>query len=189
MAQFKDSEGKGWEISLPIGEVARIKKESAAAGREFNLYDHELAPKLIADHLLWFELLCHICSEQIESAGLTIAQFGKRLPAKLLLAARKTFMAEWADFFRESEQPELALYLGEVLDLWTEQTNMKQEHLASPEAKSALAKIRSQTRKTTSDLLKSGLGNSEELLAKTLGPIPSEKSANLPAAAPVTSGS
>lgn len=115
MRKFKDRNGREWSIDLTIGAVARVRKESV---KRFDLLDpssavdgEKLSTVLDEDLATVFEVLWHIVEPQAVAAGITAEQFGESMAADCIIAAQAALFAEWLDFFRAVQRPDLATAL------------------------------------------------------------------------------
>lgn len=118
MAEFRDSSNFKWTISLPVGAVARVKKDSDG---KFNLFDpaskcgdgRTLHEALNEDLGEFWELLWHLLSPQASAALPPVSpeQFGERMQGDELLQAQAAFWKEWADFFRRLQRQDISLLL------------------------------------------------------------------------------
>jgi len=117
--KFKDRNGREWSIDLTIGAVARVRKES---GKRFDLLDpssavdgEKLSTVLDEDLAAVYEVLWHIVEPQAVAAGVTAEQFGEAMAADCIIAAQAALFAEWLDFFRDVQRPDLATALDMLM--------------------------------------------------------------------------
>ena len=115
MRKFRDRNGREWSIDLTIGTVARVRKES---GKRFDLLDpssvvdgEKLSTVLDEDLAAVYEVLWYIVEPQAVAAGITAEQFGEAMAADCIIAAQAALFAEWLDFFRDVQRPDLATAL------------------------------------------------------------------------------
>ena len=115
MRKFRDRNGREWSIDLTIGTVARVRKES---GKRFDLLNpssvvdgEKLSTVLDEDLATVYEVLWHIVEPQAVAAGITAEQFGEAMAADCIIAAQAALFAEWLDFFRDVQRPDLATAL------------------------------------------------------------------------------
>lgn len=148
MKIFKDKDGAPWEIDLPVGEVARLKKDSE---ERFNLFepkskvgDRELQDVLHDDDLVFFEMLCQLMEPQILAKNKTIPEFGKLLAADCWPLVRKAFFEEWSDFFQKVQQPGKAL----PLDKWMAYQEIALELAMAKTKDKRLSQVDAQVRET-----------------------------------------
>lgn len=119
MRTFQDSRKNTWRISLPIGTVLRVKGESA--GR-FNLFEpsslvdgQQLATAIQFDIPLFWEMLAYLVAPQLRKRKVSAKQFGKWMKMANCRDAREAFQAEWLDFFRDGNRPDLAAVVGRAI--------------------------------------------------------------------------
>ena len=115
MHTFADRNGRQWQIDLTIGTVARVRKES---GKRFDLLDPsslvdgaKLSTVLDEDLATVYEVLWHIVEPQAAAAGITAEKFGEAMAADCIVSAQAALFAEWLDFFRAVQRPDLATAL------------------------------------------------------------------------------
>ena len=115
MRKFRDRNGREWSIDLTIGTVARVRKQS---GKRFDLLDpssvvdgEKLSTVLDEDLAAVYEVLWYIIEPQAVAAGLNAEQFGESMAADCIIAAQAALFAEWLDFFRDVQRPDLATAL------------------------------------------------------------------------------
>lgn len=115
MHTFADRNGRQWQVDLTIGTVARVRKQS---GKRFDLLDpssvvdgEKLSTVLDEDFATVYEVLWHIVEPQAMAAGITAEQFGEAMAADCIVAAQAALFAEWLDFFRDVQRPDLAMAL------------------------------------------------------------------------------
>lgn len=112
MHTFADRNGRQWQVDLTIGTVARVRKQS---GKRFDLLNpssvvdgEKLSTVLDEDFATVYEVLWHIVEPQAVAAGITAEQFGEAMAADCIVAAQAALFAEWLDFFRDVQRPDLA---------------------------------------------------------------------------------
>lgn len=116
MRTFKDRDGQEWEIDLTFGEVMRIKNDSG----EFDLLDpitDDLSQRLDVDLAAFWEVLLLVTEPQAKERGITPERFGKIMAGNCLVEAQRQFFAEWTDFFRQIQRPDVARALDVTAQL------------------------------------------------------------------------
>jgi hypothetical protein len=111
MQEFKDKEGGRWVIDLTIGAVMRLK------GHGFNLFDpvkDDLAQRLRDDLPTFWELLWLLVEPAATVHDIDAQHFGHLMAADCLLDAQERFFAEWMDFFRRLQRPDLMTVLDKL---------------------------------------------------------------------------
>lgn len=112
--KFTDAKGDEWEISLPFGTVMRVRKESAGKFDLLDPFTNDLQGKLHNDPVEFWELLQILTEPQAIARGITAEEFGLRLASNCLLDATRAFFAEWIDFFRASQRPDVGEALAKI---------------------------------------------------------------------------
>lgn len=113
MREFKDRDGRAWQIDLTIGNVLHVKRHSE--GR-FDLFDpsqtfdgQPLQVVLITDLTVFWEVLWLLVEQQAAAADVSAVAFGQAMAADCLVNAQQVFFDEWRDFFRSLRRPDAAL--------------------------------------------------------------------------------
>jgi hypothetical protein len=172
MRTFEDKTGHKWRIDLTIGAVTRVKQ--ASEGR-FDLFDagkNNLAERLWTDLEMFWELLWLLVEPEANDHSITAAEFGERMAAACLIAARQTFFAEWQDFFQTLQRPDQALPL-EKLKTYMDQALMAMREKANDPA---LTKIDQKVKAKIDRQLNSSFGSLLAELDATLADTPSASS-------------
>lgn len=182
MRTFKDSQNNSWSIDLNVGTVIRVKQES---GGRFDLFDpashpdggpRELCSILFAEQMadwstIW-EVLYLLVRPQLAGTYDSADAFGQAMAGDCLVAAQKELLAEWKDFFRALQRPDLAVMLEKQLAYQAKAIELVEEKLASP----ALATIDARVEAAMERTLSERLGDWEASLASILAPTPSANS-------------
>ncbi len=100
MKQFKDNNGKQWDISLTFDSAKRVRDLLG-----INLLAPEdgeppLLTRLGTDELLLCDVIYCLVKPQADEAGITDEMFGRALGPDAILSAVDAFYAELIDFFR-----------------------------------------------------------------------------------------
>lgn len=184
MQKFKDSGGKCWEIQLPIGEVARIRKASEG---QFNLWEpakDDLADRLANDMPLFWELLWHLVEPQAEVASVSADDFGKAMAAECLYDAQKKFFEEWRDFFRRLARPDAEAIVEKIAQYRAKALELVKAKLATAE----LEKIDQRVETKMQRILNEQFGKLQESLDSILDPTPGDSSGACAAEPSATGG-
>lgn len=118
MKTFVDKTGQGWELSLTIGAVKRVRDRS---GGRFDLLDpqrkvgdRDLFELLDTDLAECWEVVWLLVEPQAAKRDVTAEQFGELMAADCLVDMQAKLFAEWVDFFRQCQRSELAAALTVV---------------------------------------------------------------------------
>lgn len=180
MRKFKDSQNNTWSIDLTVGTVIRVKQDSDGRFDLFNPQskpggdcgERELCSVLWAEQMSdWgtiYEVLYRIVEPQL-AEGTTAADFGAALAGDCLLAAQRELLAEWRDFFRALQRPDLALMLEKHLAYQAKALELVQAKLTGP----LLAGLDERVTTKMEATLSAKLGGLEASLASILDPTPS----------------
>ena len=141
MKAFKDSSSREWKLELTIGAAKRIRSLADVNLLELDQpYRGDLpseapakeGPPLLTRLGLDVMLLCDVVyaavKPQADDAGVTDEQFGAALGGEAILAARKAFFEELADFFRSQGRADLARAIEaqeRIVSLAVEQVDRK----------------------------------------------------------------
>ena len=168
MHKFSDRNGRQWSIDLTIGTVARVRKES---GKRFDLLDpssvvdgEKLSTVLDEDLATVYEVLWHIVEPQAVAAGITAEQFGESMAADCIIAAQAALFAEWLDFFRAVQRPDLATALDMLTTARTRLAKAVAARMSTIDVEATRAKMDSMIDRT----LGQSFGGLQERLASIL---------------------
>ena len=181
MREFKDKTNNRWSLDLTVGTVIRVKQESS--GR-FDLFDpaskpdgdRELCSILFAEQMsdwstVW-EVLYLVVRPQLDGKYDSGATFGEAMAGDCLVAAQKELLAEWKDFFRALQRPDLAVMLEKQLAYQAKAIELVNEKLKSPALATIDGRVEAAMRRTMNEKL----GDLEASLDSILGPTPSDSS-------------
>jgi hypothetical protein len=101
MRQFKDSEGRSWDIKVTTNVIERAK--SLINVDITDLY-METGSRVFADPVLLVNLLFVVCKDQAEKRELTDVQFGEAMFGDALQDGANALMESVADFFPSSKR-------------------------------------------------------------------------------------
>lgn len=113
---FKDNRGEEWIVALPYGTVVRVRKESQGRFDLLEPFATDLQDRLRMDTVEFWELLQLLTEPQANARGISAAEFGERMASACVFDAQRAFFAEWVDFFRGSQRPDVAEGLAQI---WT----------------------------------------------------------------------
>jgi hypothetical protein len=108
MKDFKDNTGRQWRIELTIGAAKRIRSLAGVNLLELDQGEPPLLTRLGLDVMLLCDVVYAAVKPQADEAGVSDEQFGEALGGDAILAARKAFFEELADFFRSQGRADLA---------------------------------------------------------------------------------
>jgi hypothetical protein len=115
MQEFKDKEGKAWQITMNMGDVLRVKARTE--GR-INLFKSDmdvdgipLIKAVDSDELLLYEIVYCLVEPQAQAANINGEAFAMRMEMENFVSARIAFQLAWSDFFRRLQRPDLAAAL------------------------------------------------------------------------------
>lgn len=164
MRSFKDSGGNTWQIELPTGTLMRLRKSGV------NLFETgELAAKIHRDLGEFYEVLWMLVESQATAKNITEEKFGQlMMPANLVLAQGE-FFKEWADFFRDAQQPNVSMALEKLGAYQATALKLVQEKLGSQDMTDLDADLEAKMRET----LNESFGNLRASLALTPDHTPS----------------
>lgn len=108
MKAFKDSTGREWKVELTIGTAKRIRSLADVNLLELDQGEPPLLTRLGLDVMLLCDVVYAAVKPQADDAGVSDEQFGAALGGEAILAARKAFFEELADFFRSQGRADLA---------------------------------------------------------------------------------
>jgi len=166
MRVFKDSGGNTWQIELTIGNVMRMKKAEGGC----NLFETQpLAEKLHRDLGEFWEMLWLLIEPQAAAKNIDAEAFGKLMNPSNLVLAQGEFFKEWADFFRDAQQPQVATALEKLGTYQAKALKLVQEKLGGGEMASLDEAVEAKMRET----LNKSFGSLQESLGLTLEPSPS----------------
>lgn len=177
MRKFKDVTGHEWKISLPFGEIERVRLESDS---KFDLLDAlggELHSRLFDDFRELFELLAYLVGPQFEAANITAAEFGQRMAGACLVDARHAFFEEWRDFFQSLQRHQVAEVLDKELQLQTAAAAIVAERIKADPKLQALA---DQAVPAINRALDNAFSDLRDSLDSILNPTPGESSTSEP---------
>lgn len=112
--KFKDNKGDEWEIALPFGTIMRVRKASDGKFDLLDPFTNDLQGRLHADLVEFWDLLQIITEPQAEARGINAEGFGLRMASNCLLDAMRAFFAEWIEFFRASQRPDVGEALAKI---------------------------------------------------------------------------
>jgi hypothetical protein len=100
MKTFKDSTGRGWEISLTLGSAMKVKSKLGVDLLQPEDGDPPLLTRLGTDEMLLAEIICCLLENQFEKHGVDAENIYEAFDGETLLASQKAFYEELVDFFR-----------------------------------------------------------------------------------------
>jgi len=128
MRTFKDSSGREWKVELTIGAARRIRSLADVNLLELDQGEPPLLTRLGLDVMLLCDVVYAAVRPQADDAGVSDEQFGAALGGEAILAARKAFFEELADFFRSQGRADLARAIQaqeRIVSLAVEQVDRK----------------------------------------------------------------
>ncbi len=158
MRTFKSSDGTEWKIAVTFGAASSVSR----ADPRFNLYDgsHDvgggktLYALMIEDHRAFGDLLLLLISDQAETRGISLKQFGESLSGENIVQAQTAFLHEWHDFFLGLQKPEQAAALEKMMFLRMRQIELVKAAMKGPQVEMATKNFESRLQKS----LNAGLG-------------------------------
>ena len=156
MHQFKDNQGRPWQIALNGWQLKKLKEQI-----DFDARDHESILRAAEDPCLLCNVLFLLCEDQANTKGVTDQQFGESLTGDAIDDATEAYIAESVDFFPRSHRPALQKILETLKDYQTRATTMATEKANSPAMKELVKKvIAERSEKIDSLLLGTSIGSS-----------------------------
>jgi hypothetical protein len=136
--QFKDTQGKSWDVVVDVGQIQRVR--DLVKVDLYSLFSDE-AKRLFADPVLLVDTLYVLCQRQADERKMADVDFGRAFDGDVLEAAADALLEEVLSFFPSSRRK----ILRATVD--------KSKTLAGEVEAKALAAI---ARLTVTDLLTSG---------------------------------
>jgi membrane-bound ClpP family serine protease len=99
MRQFKDSEGRTWNITVNVGTAKTVKALTGV--NLFDLYKDEVQ-RVFSDPELLVNVIYSLCKAQADKREITDIQFGEAMVGDALELAADALMESVADFFPSS---------------------------------------------------------------------------------------
>lgn len=99
MKTFRDSTGRGWEISLTLGSAIKVKSKLGVDLLQPEEGDPPLLTRLGTDEMLLAEVICCLLESQFEKHGVSEDDIMDCFDGETLLASQKAFYEELVDFF------------------------------------------------------------------------------------------
>ncbi|WP_425618029.1 hypothetical protein NA78x_001722 [Anatilimnocola sp. NA78] len=145
-----------------------------ASENKFDLLEpmeNDLAAKLnnICKPKFFWEMLWYLIEPQAIEKKISAEQFGKLMAGACLREAKDKFFLEWADFFRQLQQEEMATALETLVELEAMRISEVSKHLKET---GIIGKAKEAIRE---ELIKRS-GKLQESLESTRDPIPSDSS-------------
>jgi len=140
MKNFKDSDGKVWNVLLTVGTAKRVRDELDLD--LVNAADGSAIEKLIEDPILLFDVLYVICKAQAEKAGINNAEEWGMLirDGDVIEEATAAFLEALTDFFPAPRRAILTKALAKMKKLEAMGMEMMDKKLDSDELEQAMVK-------------------------------------------------
>jgi len=165
--QFKDSEGKAWDLRVTAGTMVRVSGVLAINLGELTEGDPPLIIRLYTDPAFVAKLLAVILGPQIEKAKLSTEEFYDRLDPEVAGEARDGLVEELRDFFQKFGPVAIAVSLGKMREMVAEEDRRR---TAAVEALTAAAILGTEENGPPGD----SAANSQQSPASDPSPTPSE---------------
>ncbi len=130
MHQFKDSEGRPWQVVLNGYQLKRLKEQI-----DFDARDHQSILRAADDPVLLCNVLFLLCEDQAKSKCISDEDFGRALGGDAIDDATEAYLLESTDFFPRSQRPALKQVLKTMKSYKERATTLATEKLNSPAMK------------------------------------------------------
>ncbi len=97
MREFKDTEGRAWQVTIDIAAAKRVR--SLVGLDLMDISQGGAVQQLAADPILLCDALYVICKPQADKRQLSDEDFGRGLSGEVIERATTVFLEELADFF------------------------------------------------------------------------------------------
>ena len=172
MRSFRDKTGRAWSIDLTIGAAKRVLQASG-----FDLVNpsskssdgRELVERLDGDLIAVYEVLWAFIEPQAMALGVTADAFGELMAADCIVEAQGVLFAEWADFFRRLQRPDMAAALETMARAKVTLTKA----IANRASRLDVAAIQRKLDDQIEAMVGRQSGSSQDALASILDPTPS----------------
>lgn len=112
MRQFKDLKGRAWDITITVGDVARVK---GAIGVDLNkAAGGKLIADLADDMAQFCGVLWALLEPQARAANVTPEEFGASMAGASIDAATDAFLEELVDYFPLAKRRVLAAAMASM---------------------------------------------------------------------------
>jgi hypothetical protein len=153
MHNFRDADGRAWNLEVTIPEVRRVRDRLHVEILEFVDVNGELFKRVTRDPCLLCDVLYVLCEPQAVAQNITDEQFGRALRGDALDGATDSLLWAIIDFFPSERREALRSLWEKVMRLGKMAHQNAMEILRSPQLETAM-------QKTLKNLLAAGPGES-----------------------------